>query len=163
MSADMLPFIRNAARAIIIRDDRILLLKKSYEDKSIRYALPGGGQDTGETLKQALTRECLEEIGCDITIGPLKYIADYFKIRDTQPSTQRHLLEMLFSCSIPADYEPRCGHRPDKHQVDVIWAELDQLRQLPLYPQFLKHYITIDTLQGSATYLGSFTDDAAIT
>ena len=44
--------IRNAVRAVIIRDGRILLLRKEYEDGSEQFALPGGGQDTGETPVQ---------------------------------------------------------------------------------------------------------------
>ena len=77
--------IRNAVRAVIIRDGRILLLRKEYEDGSEQFALPGGGQDTGETLTMALGRECQEEIGADVQIGSLLYVADRFKPRDTPP------------------------------------------------------------------------------
>ncbi|MBT4078331.1 MAG: NUDIX hydrolase, partial [Gammaproteobacteria bacterium] len=40
------PSIRNAVRALIIRDSRVLLIRKEYEDGSELFALPGGGQDT---------------------------------------------------------------------------------------------------------------------
>lgn len=134
---NLLPLIRNAARALIIQDRRILLLRKEYEDLSERFALPGGAQDPGETLHQALRRECEEEIGTDVQIRDLVHVADYFKPRDTHPPSTKHLVEFLFDCAVPADYSPANGHHPDKHQVEVVWAMLDDLHRMPLYPRSL--------------------------
>ena len=72
---NLLPLIRNAARALILRDGEILLLRKEDDDGSERYALPGGAQDPGETLRQALNRECLEEIGTEVEIRDLLHVA----------------------------------------------------------------------------------------
>jgi len=135
--AELVPDIRPTARAIILRQQRILLLRKDYGALGQRYALPGGAQEPGETLHEALQRECEEEIGTQVEIGAMLHAADFFKLRDTRPATRRHLLELLFSCDVPADYRPRNGHRPDKHQVEVIWADLAGLAQLPLFPAYL--------------------------
>jgi ADP-ribose pyrophosphatase YjhB (NUDIX family) len=55
---------RRAARALVFdREGNIALLhatNKSY------HKLPGGGIETEEDVVQALKRECLEEIGCNI-------------------------------------------------------------------------------------------------
>lgn len=50
----------------VITDDagRILLLKQTYGD--LRWGLPGGSVDRGETVHQAIVRECVEELGCSI-------------------------------------------------------------------------------------------------
>ena len=53
---NLTPQIRNAVRAVILRDDRILLLRKSGGEQGERFALPGGAQDLGETLRQALDK-----------------------------------------------------------------------------------------------------------
>ena len=54
--------VRNSAKAVIIRDNKLLVLIKRDQDGP--YAvLPGGGQRWGETLPDALMRECQEEIG----------------------------------------------------------------------------------------------------
>jgi ADP-ribose pyrophosphatase YjhB (NUDIX family) len=135
--AKLLPTIRNAVRAVIPRDDHLLLLRKEYEDGSELYALPGGGQDTGETLEIALRRECLEEIGCDIELHQLLHVADYFKHRQTTPPSRRHLVEMLFLCSVPADYSPRNGSHPDKHQVEVVWVPRSRLTTIAMMPPSL--------------------------
>jgi ADP-ribose pyrophosphatase YjhB (NUDIX family) len=67
----IVPPIRNTARALILQDNNILLLRKDGYEQGERFALPGGGQDLGETLEQALHRECLEEIGSRIEIHRL--------------------------------------------------------------------------------------------
>ena len=77
----IIPPIRNAARALIIRDVHVLLLRKGGDERGERYAFPGGAQDPGETLQQALHRECLEEIGTETEILDLIHVADYFRQR----------------------------------------------------------------------------------
>ncbi|MCK0746213.1 NUDIX domain-containing protein [Chromohalobacter nigrandesensis] len=53
-------FRRHAARGIVLRDDRILLLfTERYND----FSLPGGGIDEGEDIVVALKRELEEETG----------------------------------------------------------------------------------------------------
>ena len=128
------PGVRNAVRAVVVRSDKVLLLKKQYGLK-VRYALPGGGQDVGETLKAALQRECREEIGTEVVIKGLAYVAEYFKDRDSNPPTVRHLVEFLFACDVPENYQATNGVKPDKHQVDVVWAPLNELNKIPSFPQ----------------------------
>ena len=81
------PGIRNGVRAVIVRERQLLLLRKAYEDGSERYVLPGGAQDQGETLTEALQRECREEIDTEVMVSGLLYLADYFKPRETVPPT----------------------------------------------------------------------------
>lgn len=149
------PNIRNAVRAVIIRDSRILLIRKEYEDGSQRFALPGGAQDPGETLTMALDRECREEIGTDVIIVSLLHVADWFKPRDTVPPSTRHLVEFLFACDVEETYTPKNGYHPDKHQVEVVWIELDRLGSIPLQPRSLAAYLPHIQQEKSAVYLGT--------
>lgn len=157
---ELAPQIRNAARALIIRQDKVLLLKKEGDGRDQRFALPGGAQDPGETLTDALRRECMEEIGAVVDVGELIHVADFFKRRETEPPTRRHVVEFLFRCSVPDDYVPHNGYRPDRHQIDVIWVDLSELGRLPLFPQFLSGCITQHAEVGGARYLGDFHDHA---
>jgi len=68
--------VRNAARAMITREGRVLLPRKDGAPLGERYALPGGAQEMGETLEQALNRECLEEIGTRVRVRDLRYVAE---------------------------------------------------------------------------------------
>ena len=149
------PYIRNAVRAVIIRGNRILLIRKEYEDGSQRFALPGGAQDPGETLTTALDRECREEIGTEVRILSLIHVADWFKRRDTVPPSSRHLVEFLFACDVGDAYTPQNGYHPDKHQVEVLWIELDRLDSIPLWPRSIATFLPDIQQKKSAVYLGT--------
>ena len=153
--------IRNAARAVIIRGGRILLLKKVGGNRPDRYALPGGAQDPGESLSAALLRECEEEIASRVEIGALVHVAEFCKRRDTEPPSRRHLVEFLFLCRVPDDYRAQSGHHPDKHQVDVVWMDLDELPTAPLFPAYLRDCLGGLEAAGDPFYLGMFHDHAA--
>ena len=152
---NLTPDIRNAVRAVILRNDQLLLLKKTGGDRGERYALPGGAQNLGETLAQALERECLEEIGSAVEILTLMNVADHFKTRETDPPSTRHMVEFLFRCTVPDDYVAHNGIKPDKRQLDVVWVNLAKLAAMPLYPESLSHWLPEGILRDTAVYLGT--------
>jgi len=152
MTEDLIPGIRNAVRAVITKDDHVLLQRKVDDSGTERYALPGGAQEHGECLTDALQRECKEEIGTRVEVIDLLFVGDYFKLRQTTPPTRRQLLEFLFACSVDNDYQPRNGPRPDKHQVDVLWVPVNRLQEINLVPA---DYVKLLAKQGrSHVYVG---------
>ncbi|MFZ2187052.1 MAG: NUDIX domain-containing protein [Candidatus Moraniibacteriota bacterium] len=60
-----------AAKGIIHKDGRILVLKRSDHDdhKPGVWETPGGGVDQEENPQEALKREILEETGLIVTVG----------------------------------------------------------------------------------------------
>lgn len=125
--------IKNTAKALIINDDRILMLKKQYADRCL-YTLAGGSQEPGESLTEALQRECLEEIGTEVSVGPLRYVHEYEKRSAKKPQRIRHKIEFIFECQVPANYQPVLGHHPDSHQVETVWIEQERLAELRFTP-----------------------------
>jgi len=70
------PWSRRACRAIIEQDGKLLF---SYLRLRDMYLLPGGGIDPGETPRQCVQRECLEELGCEVIAGdPWALVSEYF-------------------------------------------------------------------------------------
>lgn len=59
--------IRKAARAFVLDEDNNVALL--YVKKYNYHKLPGGGLEGDESISEALKRECLEEIGCNIEAG----------------------------------------------------------------------------------------------
>jgi 8-oxo-dGTP pyrophosphatase MutT (NUDIX family) len=61
---------RLSAHAVITDGSgAVLQLKATYGEQ--RWGLPGGALEPGETIHAALARECGEELGCAVEIGPL--------------------------------------------------------------------------------------------
>ena len=152
---ELIPGIRNTVRAVIWREGHLLLQHKSgYQDGGDRFTLPGGSQEHGETLEQALLRECSEELGTRVEINRLLHVADFYKDRETTPPTQRQQVEFLFSCGVPEGYLAGNGPRPDKHQVDVVWVAAHRLAAIPFYPATLAAHLHTGNPGAQATYLG---------
>ena len=155
--------IRNTPRAVIIQYQQVLLVRKAgYENGGERYALPGGAQELGESLHEALKRECHEEIDAQVQIEELVHVAEFFKLRETQPPTRRQYMEFLFLCQVSQTYEPRNGPNPDKHQVEVVWRSISELPALTLFPTYLRSALE-HIHSGQSTYLGTFHERATPT
>jgi ADP-ribose pyrophosphatase YjhB (NUDIX family) len=71
--------VREAARAVVVDSaGKVALLHVSQVHY---YKLPGGGLEGDEDRLAALSRECQEEIGCDVdVIGEIGMIVEYRKI-----------------------------------------------------------------------------------
>ena len=84
---------RLSAHAVISDEaGKVLQLKQTYLDK--RWGLPGGAVEPGETVHEAVTRECKEELGVDIEIEYLSGV--YYHSAYTS-----HVF--IFRCSVPGD------------------------------------------------------------
>lgn len=58
---------RLSSHAVILNSEgQVLLLKANYGNNS--WGLPGGALDSGETIHDAIYRECREELGCEVEI-----------------------------------------------------------------------------------------------
>ena len=57
--------------AIIIKDDKVLLIKRLNPPYENHWALPGGFVEYGEKVEDATVREVKEETGLDITLEEL--------------------------------------------------------------------------------------------
>src|SRR5262245_52087484 len=130
---------RNAVKAVIIRDEQLLVIVKRDPDGEY-FILPGGGQEHCESMPEALRRECMEEIGARVEVGELLFVRDYIgrnhEFAAEQPDV--HQVELIFACRVPDGYTPRMGDAPDPGEVDVRWLPIATLAGARLYPAALK-------------------------
>jgi 8-oxo-dGTP diphosphatase len=149
--------VRVSTKAIIIENGNILLLK--HEDQYGEwYCLPGGGQENGETLKEALIRECMEEIGATIEVKDILFIRDYIaknhEFKDEAESLNTHQIEIMFECSTNENYIPFIGLKPDSTQKEVLWIELKSLSEIRFYPKEMISYLENNIDSKEKIYLG---------
>ena len=65
-----------AVGALILKNNKILLVKrKNHPDKG-KWSIPGGAVRVGESLKEAIAREVKEECGIDVGEGKIAAIID---------------------------------------------------------------------------------------
>ena len=139
---------RISAKAIIIDNDKVLLSKKKYDDGSIIYTLPGGTQEPGESLEQAVIREVYEEVAAKVSVIKLLNIYEHQRNSKKHYGNIIHKIEFAFLCHLKEVYQPKMGDIPDPHQVAVEWQKIDCLAQLTLspkrLPEVIKRYMTLD-------------------
>jgi ADP-ribose pyrophosphatase len=93
--------------AIVIRDGRILLVKRGSSPGKGLWAPPGGLVELGETVREAAEREILEETGITIRAKETSYVFDFID-RDKEGKIKYHYVIIDFV----ADYlggEPKAA------------------------------------------------------
>lgn len=131
--------IRNSAKAVIVRDGKVLLTKNKDRDGYF-YLFPGGGQEAAESLNAAVVRECLEEIGQRVTVGELLHVREYIGKHHefAQWDADIHQVEFYFRCELVSpDISGFNGSNPDPDQVGVEWIDISRLDEIRVYPQTL--------------------------
>lgn len=66
MTQDLHTDLPNAASVALVRDGKVLLIKRAYDPYKGLWTLPGGRLEPGETIEQCVIREVAEEIGVTI-------------------------------------------------------------------------------------------------
>lgn len=127
---------RISARAIMIHEGKILLNEFGHGKY---YNLPGGGVEQGETLRDAVEREVLEETGLTAKSRELLYVMEYNPMRDKQRYGSRGALSSVFKCDInfdiPAQMITEYDKGPEYDATGAKWIDLDDLKNIALVPK----------------------------
>ncbi|MBI3832062.1 MAG: NUDIX domain-containing protein [Planctomycetes bacterium] len=147
-------FPRPAARALIVHAGKLLAIHMRSGPADF-YVLPGGGQRHGETLQQALLRECREELGCRVVIHELAFVREYIGKHHEYPKQHAgfHAVECIFRCTLPNGAKVRPGHAPDPEQIGVAWLPIRRVTDFDLYPKTLRRYLRDNKLRLLPIYL----------
>ena len=83
-------------RAVIFRDDALLLVKERDEG---RWTLPGGWADVGESPRENVVREVIEESGYRVRATKLLAVYDR-SLHAHEPPFPFHVYKLFFQCEI---------------------------------------------------------------
>lgn len=88
-------FPRLAVRALILQEDRLLLVNAYPGGRLGLWCAPGGGCEVGQSLPENLVREVHEETGLVIDVGPPVLVNEFH-----DPATGFHQVEIFFRCTL---------------------------------------------------------------
>lgn len=129
-----------AVAAIVIRDGKILLVKRGSEPGLGLWSIPGGSIEPGETTEEALKREVLEETGIEINIGKLAGVYDLI-VRHDDIILFHYVLIDYFATFAAGEIRAAtdavdCRWVPleDLHNYNLTSSLIDRLREHGLLP-----------------------------
>jgi ADP-ribose pyrophosphatase YjhB (NUDIX family) len=112
--------------AVIIDENRVVLVKRGSPPLQGHWSLPGGVVELGETLRAAAEREALEETGLVVKAGEVLEVLDRI-IPGECSAPQYHYVLIDFLCTVQ-EGELRAGG----DAADVRWAGSNELIQFSL-------------------------------
>lgn len=120
---------------ICINDGKVLLQKQTNDDG---HAFPGGHVALGETNEQTLKREFNEEIGADVTVGALRWVAEIFFPWGDKPC---HQICLYYDVTIDSEDTPKDGKFTAREHIEgrdfdieFHWVPLDEVKNIAVYP-----------------------------
>lgn len=122
---------RISAGAIVVRDDRVLLVRHALPGQYDFWVCPGGGALGDESLEEAAAREVREETGLEASIGRLLYVEEL-----VHPEA-RHV-KFWFAGEV-ASGEPDCS-RPEavaEWIVEARWLARPEFAGTTVFPPML--------------------------
>jgi len=113
--------------AIIIEDERVLLVKRGHPPLLGEWSIPGGVLEIGEMLREAAVREAREETGLIVEPGELLGVFD--RVLREGHRIRYHYVLIDFLCRRISG-EPCCGTDAD----EVRWFTSEEVALLKLAP-----------------------------
>jgi len=130
---------------VLVAGGKVLLARHRKRGRSY-WVLPGGRVKFQETLREALGREMHEELGLDVTVGPLIIVHDFVRGR-------RHRVNLVFRVEAAAK-----DFRVSRGRVlrDARWVDLSGLDGIDFLPPIAKHLRSVlRRPQAKTLYLGN--------
>lgn len=110
--------------AIVIRDNKILMVKRSLPPGKGLWAIPGGRVELGETLQEAAEREVKEETGVTVRAGNPVYTFDLLEQDDAGRIRFHYVIVDLVADHVSG--EPN----PGDDACEARWVTLKELDEL---------------------------------
>jgi 8-oxo-dGTP diphosphatase len=127
------PWDRYAYTALIVfcflmRDGKILLIRRANEPYKGEITVPGGRKKRGETLREACAREMFEETGYVLKETAFAGVLHAFRKNDK--------MEYLSNYFVCRDFE---GELRASDEGELLWADIGESLSLPgIHPFYVR-------------------------
>ncbi len=148
--------IRNAAKAIVIKDGKLLLNRCVSEQGAEYYALPGGGQHLFEPLEETVVREVREETGLTVRVQRFLAVTEEIRmdaaLREKHPDYAHRMMHIFLAC---VEEEGLAPQEMDLGQRGSVWVTPEQADTLRVVPQSLRGNLSALLRGGLSPWLGT--------
>jgi len=126
-----------------------MLASKINDNGDIFYIMPGGGQESEETLEEAVRREVKEEFGLIVEPKTLEFVIEGVT------GESFHRVDLVFLCEYIKEI-PDAQITGDYNQIGFDWLPIENLMNEPLYPSKLrKQIMNLYNAEETVVYLGN--------
>jgi 8-oxo-dGTP diphosphatase len=135
--------MKKRVRAIIVEGRKILLIKRTFPDH-VYWVFPGGGAEDGETVIDALKRECLEELGVTVEVTSL------FMKKISEKEETKGEMEYFYIASITdGKFGNASGpeYKTDSHYkgtYELVWEDISKIKDIDLRPNDVRDKVFIN-------------------
>lgn len=124
--------IRLAVRAVIVQQDRLLLVNAWPDGQSDLLCAPGGGADPHSALPDNLIREVHEETGLSVAVGAVCLVNEFH-----DPERGFHQVDIYFWATITDGEVTADWKDPENIVTDRHWVTRDEMERLNVKPDSL--------------------------
>jgi ADP-ribose pyrophosphatase YjhB (NUDIX family) len=117
-----------AQKAIIIKENKVLLLRDPRENKVI-WEIPGGRMNIDEEPRAAVAREIREELGIEIEVGPVLHMEQFI-----QGNEGKRAFVIVYECQMK-DQMAQITMSADE-VCEIAWVSVEELQKYPLFPEY---------------------------
>jgi len=114
---------RPAVYGVLIENNKLIFIQPNWDDK---FCLPGGGMDKGETPREALKREFLEETGFEVEVNKTPMFADSHLYGD--PVKNHYFQRITLYYEVKRISQEQSSDL-DKETTEIIWRNIEELTE----------------------------------
>ena len=123
---------RISAGGLVVKDDKILLVRHRKEDAYDFFVAPGGGVEGIESVFDAAKREVLEETSILVEPSKIVYIEELY-------NPEERIIKVWIKCNyLSGTTFVAESETAREHVVDAGWFEKTELENMRLFPEILK-------------------------
>ncbi|MDA2382200.1 NUDIX domain-containing protein [Bacillus cereus] len=124
------------AEAMILNEDHSKVLVQC-DLRETFYRFPGGSIEFGETAKEAIIRELMEEYDLKIDVQELAVVNEY--IFEWNKEKGHH--STLIHWGTVEEIITNIIRHKEHEDIILIWKSLDELKEKPTYPEGIVSYL----------------------
>jgi ADP-ribose pyrophosphatase YjhB (NUDIX family) len=137
LNAPKITSVVPSVTAVVEDDGKILLIHKTDNDL---WALPGGGHDPGESIRDTVVREVREETGYDVDVtGIVGTYTNPHHVMAYDDGEVRQQFSICFSAHLLG------GHAATSSESKAVeWVQPSAIDELPMHPSMrarIQHYL----------------------